>query len=82
MKDFWPAAGLLCLIALCGCRNLARPDWTQPGSAQMQRARALQYDPYPEKETGPALTGVRPREYETAPPEPSRARWIRGGWAP
>lgn len=74
------AAGLLCLIALGGCRYLARPDWTHPGSAKTQQNRALRYDPYPESEPGPALVGARPREYQTAPPEASRARWHLGGW--
>ena len=37
------------------------------------RARAPWYDPYPENEPGPAMVGVRPREYQKPPPEPSRA---------
>ncbi|MBN1394121.1 MAG: hypothetical protein JW959_03780 [Pirellulales bacterium] len=74
------AAAALCLISSAGCPTLARPDWLQPGSAEVQRARALQYDPYPEREPGPALVGVRPRGYEFAPPETSRARWVRQGW--
>ncbi|NLF08244.1 MAG: membrane or secreted protein [Pirellulaceae bacterium] len=81
MGLFWRTiAVLLCLVALAGCRTLAQPAWSKPGSADVQRARALRYDPYPESEPGPALVGVRPREYEVAPPEPSRARWHLGGW--
>jgi len=74
------AAGLLGLIALGGCRSVARPEWTRPGSAKDQQCRALRYDPYPENEPGPALVGVRPRGYRTPPPEPSRARWFLGKW--
>ena len=74
------AAGLMCLIAFGGCRSLARPDWTHPGSAKVQQDRALRYDPYPESGPGPALVGARPRGYQIAPPEPSRARWFLGRW--
>lgn len=75
-----PIAVILCLMVTTGCRHLARPSWTKPGNAKTQQARALRYDPYPESEPGPALTGARPREYEVAPPEASRARWELGGW--
>ncbi len=74
------AAGVLCTIALAGCQHLARPDWTQPGSAASQQARALRYDPYPENEPGPALVGARPRAYQVGTPEPSRSRWFLGRW--
>jgi hypothetical protein len=74
------ATGLLLLIALGGCKGVAKPDLTHPGSAPVQQARALRYDPYPENEPGPAMVGVRPREYQTPPPEPSRARWQLGKW--
>ncbi len=81
MKGPWPlAAGLLILVALAGCRGLAWPNWTHPGSAACQQKQALRYDPYPEKETGPSIEGTRPREYENPPPECSRARWQDGNW--
>lgn len=73
------AAGLL-LVALCGCSTTAMPAWTHPGSGEMQRRRALQYDPYPEAEIGASTAGLRPREYDRPPPEPSRARWYYGQW--
>jgi hypothetical protein len=73
-------AGPLILIALGGCKTTAKPDWTHPGPAREQQGRALRYDPYPENESGPPMAGVRPREYETPPPEPSRARWYREKW--
>ena len=74
------AVALLTLTALGGCKGTAGPCWLHPGSAQEQRARALRYDPYPENEPGPSMAGVRPREFEKPPPEPSRARWQDGGW--
>lgn len=74
------AVGLLLLTAMSGCKSTAGPSWLHPGSAPMQQARALRYDPYPENEPSPGMAGVRPREYEKPPPEPSRARWQLGGW--
>ncbi len=79
-QRFGFAAGLLLLAATAGCKYTAKPCWLHPGTAECQQLRALRYDPYPENETGPAMTGVRPRGYEKPPPEPSRARWERGGW--
>jgi len=67
--------------ALSGCRGVARPDWTHPGTASTQQKRALRYDPYPESTLGGAtMEGTRPREYENPPPEASRARWQLGNW--
>jgi hypothetical protein len=77
----WPlAVALPILSALAGCCSTAGPDWAHPGGADVQQKRALRFDPYPENEPGPALTGVRPREYEDPPPETSRARWTLGNW--
>ena len=73
------AAGVM-LIALCGCSSVATPPWYHPGSEEVQRRRALQYDPYPEAEIGPSADGLRPRDYDKPPPEPSRARWFLGNW--
>jgi len=76
------AAGLLILIASGGCQNIARPNWSHPGSAQSQQCQALRYDPYPENDIGPTMVGARPREYQNPPPEASRARWFLGKWGP
>ncbi len=73
-------AAVLLLLALFGCQSTAGPDWTHPGSAPKQQTRALRYDPFPENEPGPPMTGVRPREYQRPPAEPSRARWTLGNW--
>ena len=79
--DWWRslAVGLI-LLMLGGCCSIATPDWMDPGPAKVQQTRALRYDPYPDNEAGPAMVGVRPREYEIPPPEPSRARWYDGNW--
>jgi hypothetical protein len=64
----------------CGCRGIETPNWFHPGDWKTQRERAKRYDPYAENEPGPPMEGIRPREYDKPPPEPSRARWHLGGW--
>ncbi len=66
-------------VAACGCAQ-DRPDfgWPRlfgPGPADRQQQRAVRFDPYPQDNGGPSLTGVRPREYEKPIPEIDRARW-------
>jgi hypothetical protein len=70
------AAVLLSLMG-SGCANLDLPYVAHPGSVNYQRARAHRWDPFPDSEAGPAIPETRPREYQDAPPEPSRARWVR-----
>jgi len=74
---FW---AMLFLSALGGCKGVEMPSLFHPGSGEVQRARALRYDPYPDNDIGPAVTGVRPRDYDKPPPEPSRARWHLNQW--
>ena len=62
------------LMGMPGCKSLARPNWFHPGPADYQQARAHQFDPYPEKESGPPIVGARPLEYQNPPPEVQRAR--------
>jgi len=64
------AAGLLILIASGGCQNIARPNWSHPGSAQSQQCQALRYDPYPENDIGPTMVGARPASTKTRRPKP------------
>ncbi len=47
-----------------GCRNLTGPQWFNPGTMQQQQLRAMSYDPYPDNNLGPAMVGVRPREFQ------------------
>jgi hypothetical protein len=74
------AVGLLVLVAVCGCCHTEFPSWSHPGSEDVQVRRALRYDPYPQVENGPATAGVRPREFDQPPPEPSRSRWFLNQW--
>ena len=81
MKGRWSLAAALLLGLAAGCSSTATPNWVHPGTLQAQQARALRYDPYPQNDSGaPPMTGDRPREYSTPPPEPSRARWTIGNW--
>ena len=86
MNRVWMLCLGVLLAAGAGC-HVARPNWSQPGTAPQQQQRAQRYDPYPENEPGPKLTGVRPREYEKPIPEVDRARWqpqdaLRASWLP
>ena len=74
------ACGAILLAASTGCRNLARPNFACPGTAEAQQARAIQFDPYPENEPGPKVVGGRPMEYEQPPAEVFRARWLPWNW--
>jgi hypothetical protein len=69
---------LLVICGFAGCQSTAMPSLKHPGTMQEQQNRAVRFDPYPEKEPGPALTGVRPKEYENPLPETYRARWHLG----
>ncbi len=66
---------------LVGCRSVSPPNWFHPGPAAHQQSRAERYDPYPENEPAPQIVGARPREYQKALSEPSRARWMPWGWS-
>jgi hypothetical protein len=63
-----------------GCRSVSGPRLTGPGPAPYQQAQAERFDPYPETESGPAVVGSRPMEYEDPPPEVQRARWLPWNW--
>ncbi|QDT00195.1 hypothetical protein [Adhaeretor mobilis] len=75
------SVGLLALPA-CG-PSLTRPQLNHPGPAQYQRARALQFDPYPPNDLAPEIVGGRPAGYAQPPNEVERARQHRpaGPWA-
>jgi hypothetical protein len=69
------AAGLMILGTLAGCKSTATPDLAHPGRGEIQRKRAIRYDPYPETRLGTDMSDARPREYEAPPAEPSQSRW-------
>ena len=50
------------------------PDLLHPGPAGLQRADALQWDPYPLDDVGPPVEGGRPREYARPIPEVTRGQ--------
>ena len=68
------AAGLLILAAVGGCRGIATPDWTHPGSADVQQKRALGYDPYPGRERARPVDGKLTRPASRNPPARERPR--------
>jgi hypothetical protein len=80
-----PLRAVLFLSLLTGgCANLDWPYLSNPDSLtaerrelERQRARAHRWDPFPDSEAGPAMPETRPRDFQDAPPEPSRARWVR-----
>ena len=74
---FW--AAVVC-AAVAGCRSVSPPNWLHPGPSANQQSRAERYDPYPENEPGPEIVGARPREYQKALPEASRARGMPWQW--
>jgi len=89
MNKLWFLALLVVLATgISGCKSVAPPNWFHTGPAEYQQRRAEQFDPYPENEPGPEITGGRPREYEKPIPEVDRARWpsptefFRSGWLP
>ena len=71
---------LLLSVSLGGCANVSRPNWFAPGPPALQRARANRFDPYPENDLGPAVTGARPRDFQIPQAEPKRARWSPLSW--
>ena len=79
----WLLAAML-VLGPAGCRTLAPPNWFHPGPAKYQQERAHQFDPYPEKESGPPIVGARPLEYQNPPPELQRTRPnnLRARWFP
>jgi hypothetical protein len=72
-----PLALAACAI---GCQTTAGPNWAHPGPTQVQEARAIRYDPYPEPDIGPNCEGVRPRSYDKPLSETERGRWYLGDW--
>lgn len=73
----------LTLTPLTGCRNWEKPQWNNPGPADVQRQAAERYDPYPETNVGQEIVGSRPPSYEHPLSEPERIRrkpWLRQLW--
>jgi len=81
-RTVWMASliALSVLTALTGCRSWERPEWNNPGPAEVQRRAAERYDPYPETNVGQEIVGSRPPGYEHPLSEPERIR--RKPWLP
>ena len=75
----WAPLFVMTIWLNSGCQSMGRPNWFNPGPAQYQRAQAQRFDPYPDQNIGPAMAGVRPREYADQLPEATRARWNQWG---
>lgn len=62
-----------------GCKGTGWPRlFGGQGSAAQQQHEAQQFDPYPETDIGPSVTGARPEGYSEPAPEPTRGtanRW-------
>lgn len=72
---------LLWTLLAAGCAATEeRPQFYQTRTIEEQRANAQRFDPYPEPEVGPNITGTRPRDYARPVAEPSRARWDPRTW--
>jgi hypothetical protein len=62
------------LLPLAACSpTVVKPTLCNPGWAQQQRARAVQFDPYPQNDVGPEIVGGRPPDYAVPPNEVERA---------
>ncbi len=76
MKRLLAIAISLATAGAVGCSGFSTPHLTSPPpSAEYQQKRAQRFDPYPETETAPAIDGGRPRDFDRALPETTRARW-------
>lgn len=68
---------LLAVTAPSGCAPGMAPRWGNPGTLMDQRNRAVVHDPYIDNNLGPAVDGVRPREFDKPLAEPERDRIYR-----
>ena len=68
--------GTFIFPAVVGCADITPPALFHPGTTEIQQRRAERFDPYPEQGVGPDISGTRPRDYQEAPAEVLRARWL------
>ena len=77
----WQLFAVAMLMLAAGCtveaqRYIRFPSFTNPGPAPLQRAEAIQHDPYPLNDVGPEIVGGRPLAYQQSLPEAERARLV------
>jgi hypothetical protein len=67
------------LVTAVGCNpSVSLPRLAGPGPAWFQRRNAVQFDPYPDQDAGPAIEGGRPLDYNRQIPEVERSRFYQG----
>jgi hypothetical protein len=77
----WPMIGAIASVCTGGCapeaqRFIRFPDLAHPGPAFVQRAEAIQHDPYPLNDIAPEIVGGRPLSYQQPISEAERARMV------
>jgi hypothetical protein len=75
----WPTIITLLMLYIAGCsadaqRYIRFPALASPGPAAVQRAQAIQHDPYPLNDIAPEIVGGRPLSYQQSLTEVDRAR--------
>jgi hypothetical protein len=82
----WYTVIAMSVLGVAGCtaeanRYIRFPDFAHPGPAAVQRAQAIQHDPYPLDDVGPEIVGGRPLAYQRPVNEVERARmkWTPNG---
>jgi hypothetical protein len=77
----WHVFIALCTVNAVGCspeaqRYIRFPTFASPGPAALQRAEAVQHDPYPLNDIGPEIVGGRPLAYQQPLDEVERAKLV------
>ncbi len=75
----WKRCIAIFVLSSIGCspeihRYIRFPDLAHPGPAAVQRAEAIQHDPYPLNDVAPEIVGGRPLAYQQGLTEEERAR--------
>jgi len=69
--------GLLSMLVLITALAVVPAGCNNPGPANVQRARAQWYDPYPSNDLGPAISGGRPQGFDKPYAEPIHSQFER-----
>ena len=77
MRKLALALAWLLAPVFAGCGGLSWTEWCNPGTAEQQRLRAEQYDPYPQvtSQSETEMAGVRPSCYDKPRPDSQRDQW-------
>jgi hypothetical protein len=79
---YWQLACIMLVLShVAGCtaeaqRYIRFPNFSSPGPAPIQRAEAVQHDPYPLNDLGPEIVGGRPLSYQQSLTETERAKLV------